>query len=127
MAQTLLVTIDIPLGTEVLAALDVDGLNPSIAVWVYLSDYEDWRLLLASPHWDGGPIQRSYGMVFRAFEDAGISRLRAPEIMICRMSDPFIKALQQRYAKLGDVRGMRVGGDRFGERYVEDGYEYRIV
>jgi hypothetical protein len=48
MAQALLADIDILLGRGVLSALDAAGLDINVALWAWLSEYEDWRLILAS-------------------------------------------------------------------------------
>lgn len=126
MAKTLLVSVDVPLGREVLAALDAAGLGIKVALWAGLSAYEDWRLLLASPRLDKAGILGGYRAVNDAMDAAGISVYRAPIKMVLSMTDPSIKELRRRYAKAGDVEGMRVSG-RFGSLYVEDSYVYRIT
>jgi hypothetical protein len=42
------------------------------------------------------------------------------------MNRPFIKALRQVFAKVKDVYGMRLGGQTFGDQYLEDAFLYRI-
>ena len=48
MDKAALVTIDLAKGTEWLKALDDSDLGISVATWVYLPEYEDWRFVLSS-------------------------------------------------------------------------------
>jgi hypothetical protein len=43
------------------------------------------------------------------------------------MTDPFVRQLRRRFGKAKSVEGMRLGGQLFGDRYIEDAYVYRIV
>jgi hypothetical protein len=126
MAQALLVTVDVPLGAEVLKALDAAGLKPSVAMWAYLSEYEEWRLFVASRELDRAE-RSAYSLIFKALDAAGLSGWRAPDVFVFRMDDPFIKKLRREYAKTGDNEGRRIGSFSAGYRYLEDSYVYRIV
>jgi hypothetical protein len=42
------------------------------------------------------------------------------------MSDPMIVALRNAFAATADTRGMRLGGQKFGDKYIEDAVVYRI-
>jgi hypothetical protein len=42
------------------------------------------------------------------------------------MDNPFIKALRRVFAPAADTYGMRLGGQRFGDKYLEDAFVYRI-
>jgi hypothetical protein len=127
MAQALLVNIDIPLGWEVINALDAAGLNVNVALWAWLSEYEDWRLLLASRKLDKEDPRRRYLVVNAATDAAGIGIERAPTKMILSMTDPFIRELRHLFGKSRSVEGMRLGGQRIGNRFVHDAYVYRIA
>jgi hypothetical protein len=127
MGQALLVTVDIPLGAEVLSALDTAGLDPKVVMWAYFSDYEDWRLVIASRHFDGRSMRECYRLIIKAMDAAGISSFRAPEVFVCPMDEPFIKRLRRIFGKAAGTEGMRLGGQRIGNRCLEDAYVYRIV
>lgn len=122
-----MVSVDIPLGSEVLSALDTAGLNINVALWAQLSGYEDWWFVIASRKLDKEKDTiRRYRIANAATGAAGIGVRRAPDIMILKMTDPFIKELRRSYAKTGDAEGMRLSG-RFGRYYIEDSYVYRIT
>jgi hypothetical protein len=65
-----------------------------------------------------------------AFATTGISynrgQSRAATVGIFRTYDPFIRSLRKTFAKAKSVEGMRLGGQTFGDRFVEDAYAYRI-
>jgi hypothetical protein len=46
--------------------------------------------------------------------------------MIFAMTDPFIKGLRRLFGKAKSAEGMRLGGQMIGDRFIEDGYVYRI-
>ena len=127
MAKALLVTIDIPMGSKILHVLDEAGVKPSVFLWGYLADYDDWRLLIASKQLDAAGKHDGYGRVNKAIRSSGIGGWELPSLMIMSMNDPFIRELRKLFGKTGNVEGMRVGGQTFGSRYIEDGYVYRIV
>jgi len=126
MDKAALVNIDIENAAQVLAALDKAGLKVSVAVLVLLSEYEDWRLVLASRTFDAAGVLGAYRLVHRALDHAGFPVERQPSLLILRMNDPSIRALRRIFAKTKSVSGMRLGGQMIGDRFIEDGYAYRI-
>jgi hypothetical protein len=46
--------------------------------------------------------------------------------VIFGMKDRFIRELRQVFANAASVEGMRLGGQTFGDRHIEDAYVYRI-
>ena len=127
MDKTLLVSgVDLGQGAEILRILDGAGLKISVALWVYLPEYEDWRLVLSSRKFDAVRLPTAYGLFHDALEAAGIPLERTPPVMILGMSDPFIRTLRRIFGKAKSVDGMRLGGQTIGDRFVDDAYAYRI-
>ena len=126
MTKALLVTIDVPLGAKIIEALDHSDLSISVALWAYLSDYEDWRLVLASRKLDEVNLSKASGLVDAALQAAGISYEQTPTLAIRKMSDPFIRDLRRMFGKAKSVEGMRLGGQLSGDRFIEDAIVYRI-
>jgi hypothetical protein len=127
MDQALLVTVDIPLGHEVISALETGGIKVNVALWAWLNEYEEWRLVIASRTLDKEGLLETYRLVNDATDAAGISVHRAPRKLILKTTDPFIRELRRMFGKLKDVEGMRLGSQRFGNRYISDGWVYRIT
>ena len=126
MGKALLVTIDFAIGKKVVEALDRSDLAISVALWAYLSEYEDWRFVLSSRKLDEAKPAEAYGLVDGALREAGFSYEQTPTLAIRSMSDPFIKALRRMFAKAKSVEGMRLGGQTIGNRFIEDAIVYRI-
>ena len=130
MDKTALVSVDIETGAEILRALDRAGLKISVAAWVLLAEYQEWRLLLASRKLDTVGLFEKHRLVGDALDAAEFPVERVPPLLILRMNDPSIRQLRQSFAiaiaKAQSVEGMRLGGMSFGDRFIEDGYAYRI-
>jgi hypothetical protein len=121
-----LVNFDIENGQSVIDALDKDGKTPKVALWAKLPDYEDWRLVIASDRLDQSSSLSGYTEINAAIRKAGISIHRKPSIFLRSMDNPFIKALRHTFAQTSDTYGMRLGVQKFGDKYLEDAFVYRI-
>jgi hypothetical protein len=121
-----LVSFDIESGQKVIDALDADGKNPNVALWAKIPDYEDWRLVIASDRLDQSSSFSGYTEINEAIRKAGIPIHRKPPIFLRSMDKPFIQALRNAFASAADTYGMRLGGQMFGDQYLEDAFVYRI-
>jgi hypothetical protein len=121
-----LVSYDIENGEKVIDALDRDGKEPKVALWAKLPEYEDWRLVIASDRIVQTGSLYPYAQINKAMENAGIPISKRPKVFLRPMEKPFIKALRSMFAKVADTYGMRLGGQTFGDQYLEDAFVYRI-
>ncbi|MGO9337787.1 MAG: hypothetical protein ACLPY1_09790 [Terracidiphilus sp.] len=126
MGTATLVNYDIENGQQVIDALDQAGKAPNVALWAKLPDYENWRLVLASDRLDQSSPFVGYSEINEAIDKAGIPMHRQPTILLRPMDNPFIQELRGLFSAAGDTRGMRLGGQRFGDKYLEDAFVYRI-
>lgn len=126
MDNVTLVNFDIQNGQAVIDALDRDGKNPNVALWAKIPEYEDWRLVIASDRLRQSGSLYGYSQINAAMEKAGIPIRMRPKISLRPMDKPFIKALRSVFARAADTYGMRLGGQTFGDQYVEDAFVYRI-
>jgi hypothetical protein len=126
MGTETLVSFDIENGKEVVDALDRDGKTPNVALWAKLPDYENWRLVIASDRLDQSSSRSGYSEINAAVKRAGISIHREPSILLRPMDNQFIQALRRVFASAKDTYGMRLGGQMFGDKYLEDAFVYRI-
>jgi hypothetical protein len=97
-----------------------------VALWLYSTEHEEWRFVLASRRLDGVERSDAYGLVHDAFAAAGISLEQTPALLILKMQDPLVRELRRIFAKTKSVEGMRLGGQVIGDRFVEDALVYRI-
>jgi hypothetical protein len=121
-----LVNFDIENGQKVIDALDRDGKTPNVALWAKIPDYEDWRLVIASDRLDQSSSLSGYTEINEALKRAGFPFRRKPTISLRSMDKPFIQALRSVFASTADTYGMRLGGQTFGDKYIEDAFVYRI-
>ncbi|HXR40181.1 MAG TPA: hypothetical protein VN776_13870 [Terracidiphilus sp.] len=126
MDKVALVSFDIETGEKVIEALDRDGKEPKVALWAKLPEYEDWRLVIASDRIVQTGSLYPYAQINSAMEKAGIPISKRPKVFLRSMDKPFIKALRGIFSKAADTYGMRLGGQAFGDQYLEDAFVYRI-
>ena len=126
MGTETLVSFDIENGKEVIDALDRDDKNPKVALWAKLPDYESWRLVIASDRLDQKSQFSGYSEIVEAMGKAGIPIHRQPSILMFPMDNPMIAALRSIFASAKETYGMRLGGQGFGDQYLEDAFVYRI-
>ncbi|WP_420238861.1 hypothetical protein ACOBR2_04495 [Telmatobacter bradus] len=126
MGTETLVSFDIENGSNVIDALDKAGREPNVALWAKLPDYEDWRLILASEHLDQSSQFTGYTQIHEALDKAEIPIHRQPPIFMRPMKSLMIEELRRFLGSAKDVYGMRLGGQTFGDRYIEEAFVYRI-
>jgi hypothetical protein len=126
MGTPTLVSFDIENGEKVVDALDKADKPPNVAIWAKLPDYEDWRLVIASDRLDQSSPFAGYSEINEAIHKAGIPIHRKPTILMQPMDSLMIQDLRSAYASMNDNYGMRLGGQRFGDKYLEDAVVYRI-
>ena len=125
MDQATLVNLDIKRGSELLDALDRAKLKVTVALWVYLPEYEDWRLVVSARRFDSLDPRDAYRLLHDSLAAVGFTPEKTPTEMILPMTDPFIRDLRQ-LGKTKSVEGMRLGGQMIGDRFIQDAYVYRI-
>jgi len=126
MDKAAMVSLDISRGGELLDALERAKLKVGVALWMYSSEYEDWRLVLSSRRFDSLDRRDAYRLLHETVAPAGFTPEKTPPILILPMTDPSIRELRRLFGKGKSVEGMRLGGQMIGDRFVQDAYVYRI-
>jgi hypothetical protein len=80
MAATTLVSFDLENAERAVRALDSAGIEPDVALWAKLPDYESWRLIIASHKLDQDSPKAGYGQILDALSQAEIPVQRQPAI-----------------------------------------------
>jgi len=119
-----LVGLDVETGARIVSVLEDAGIAVKVALWMVTSEYEAGRLVLASSSLDQVHPLRAYETVFEILHGKFVHE--TPLLLVLRMRDPFIQSLRQLFSKSESVEGMRLGGQMIGNRFIEDGYVYRI-
>jgi hypothetical protein len=127
MDKTTLVEVDFKKSERIVSALETAGIRVAVAMWVHFPEYEDWRFVLASKSLDSLTLSEAYSRVNGILSKAGMSVWEIPTIFIMKTIDPFIRALRKVFGKAASVTGMHLGGQTWGDRFVEDAYAYKIA
>jgi hypothetical protein len=117
---------DIGKGQELLQVLDRTKVKVNVLLWAYLSQYEDWRLVVSGRQFDAMGSREASSLLFGAIAAAGFTVYETPPILLLPMSHAFIKNLRRVFGKPKGVEGMRFGLQLFGDYWVEEAYAYRI-
>jgi hypothetical protein len=125
MDKTTLVGLDLSEGAKAVTTLEENGIKLKVALWMVTPEYEDGRLVLASDALTQVDPLKDYERVAVILRSA--FRYDVPPILILKTTDPFIRTLRRIFGKAKPVKGMRLGGQHIGDRYLEDAYVYRIA
>ena len=126
MDKDALVNAELGSGMNLLDALDRAHVKVNVALWMYSSEYEDWRLVVSARQFDALGPREAYRRLHDTLATAGFAIGKTPAIMILAMSDPFIKELRRIFGKAKNVEGMRLGGQMIGDRFIDDAYVYKV-
>jgi hypothetical protein len=126
MDKAAMVSIDVTRGSEILDALERAHLKVSVALWVLLSEFEDWRLVVSSRQFNTADPRDAYRLLHDSLSGVEAGSKKTPAILILPTSDRFIRELRRLIGKTKGVEGMRLGGQLIGDRFVQDAYVYRI-
>jgi hypothetical protein len=127
MDKAILVEIDLKKSERIVSALETAGIRVAVAMWVHFPEYEDWRFVLASRNLDPLTLREAYSKVHDILSRDGLSVRETPTIFMMKTTDPFIRALRKAFGKTASVIGMRLGGQTWGDRFIEDAYAYKIA
>jgi hypothetical protein len=127
MDQAAMVSLDVQQGMEVVQALEGAHIKLNVAAWIFLSEFEDWRLLVSSRQFDKPDPRDAYRLLHDSLSRTDFAPRKTPAIVILPTSDPFVRVLRRIFGKTKSVEGMRLGGQMIGDRFVQDAYIYRIA
>jgi hypothetical protein len=117
MDQSLLVS----RGHSLIKALDEDGFRPRVAMWVYNSDADSWRLWIVPP--EGFADMRAF---YRRITDIVannkeiLSDIDASDTEMVLESHPAMKGIGE-YLKMPGLGSSYFSGNKFGNFYLPEG------
>jgi hypothetical protein len=126
MATPTLVDRRIEHGADLLAALDRAGVPVDSAFWLYSSEWDEWRLVLATLLYDRhGPLEAYRRIQDVLYATEGMS-FRLDRVMAVGTQDQRVRDLRSAFRTWPLHLGDRLE-DRFVQgRDVEDSYVYRL-
>jgi hypothetical protein len=114
-------------GASVVQNLNGGQFLVDAAVWLYLSDANRWRLLLATPevHTEG-PL-KAYKRLLRAFGNAAMHGLTIEDVSVIDSRDPLIRLLRGAMKTDRSGRGIRFSRTTIKGQFIDDAYIYRTA
>lgn len=132
MVKTSLVEQDLKDGKRLLEALNNPKPNGTsfrvkAAFWLYRPEWEEWRLVIATPLVDEqGPLA-TYAHLRKILDSIQPLSLSTHNIsVVSPRRDPLVKALRGALRIASDSEDVRFSGAMVGGTYVEDAYLYRL-
>ena len=127
MDKTVLVEKNIGEGRRLLEALDSAGFRVLAALWFYLTEDEEWRLIIASPLIDEKGPRECYAFVQRTLEQLSPpSDISLKQISIVSPSHDLVKLLRMAISTGPGISGIRFTRNTVNNVLIEDSYIYRM-
>lgn len=123
MSKTLL-DFQVEAGRRLIELLDQKGFPVTSAFWLYRSEPESWRMILASPVVDELGSRAAYGKINEAMEGfEGLSTLY--EVSLVSPKDELVSLLRKAIGTGQGVQTIRFSHNVIDGRYIEDAVIYR--
>lgn len=116
---------DIETGRAVTDALISARFAVSAALWLYMSEAGEWRLIIATPLVDKWGPRRAYSDL-QVILAANQLRIDLSKISLVSPKDSLIRLLKSSLRFHGPAPGIRFTGNTVNNVYIEDAYVYRI-
>ena len=116
-----LVEPQIEAGRRLVEFLDSHGMRPEAAFWLFSSDFDDWRLMLAVKEVDEGGPRRAYEKFLNL--ETGVS---INEVSLVSPKNAMVKRLRSAIRTGKGIAAIRLTGNVIDGTYVEDALIYRL-
>lgn len=130
MDKATLVEQDFKAGEKLVRALDEAQINVHSAFWLYDSETDNWRLIIASKVADFSSPRRAYSQikrVLRRLDENENNPISLENISVISPNHPLISILKTAINTGPDqIMGIRFTRNRIGNSFIEDAYIYRI-
>jgi hypothetical protein len=127
MDKKVLVSIDIEAGKKLLEILDKTNMEITSAFWFYLSEIEEWRLILATKLVEKEGPRKAYTNLL---ENIGnyVKDIDIPleAITLISPNDPLNLLLREAIQTGHGISGIRFSGNVINGILIKDSYLYRI-
>jgi hypothetical protein len=128
MDKPTLVDSDMKAGEELLNKLDEVKFDIKAALWFYMQDSEEWRLILASPVVDTDGRKKAYETVQVQLQELnGRFDLSLRNISLVSPGDKLIKLLKTAIKTGKKISHIRFTRNVINNVFIEDAYIYRLM
>jgi len=115
-------------GKELVRRLDSLPEQVVAAFWFYVTDANEWRLVIGTPKAEvegRRAVYESIQMALKQGED--IPELGLQNIVVVRPDDPVIRVLKKMIRTGPGINGIRFTRNQINNIYIEDAYIYTII
>jgi hypothetical protein len=128
MGKAMLVDTDVKAGEALLNKLDRTKFDVKAALWFYMPDSEDWRLIIASPTVDAEGPKKAYEKVQSQLQELEQQYvLTLANISVVSPSDNRVNILKAAVNTGPGVSHIRFTGNVINNVFIEDAYIYRLT
>ena len=128
MDKTILVENDIQEGKRVIEALDNANFQVEAAMWFYLADSEEWRLLIASPFVENNGPKEAYRFIQRVMVQLSPPlEISLKDISVLSPKHRLIGTIRMAIRTGDGISGIRFTGNVVNNTLIEDAYIYRML
>lgn len=128
MDKPTLVDADMKAGEALLSKLDEIEFDVKAALWFYVQDSEEWRLIIASPIVDKDGSKKAYEKVQLQLQELnGRYELSLRNISLVSPGDKLIKALESVIRTGKSISHIRFTRNVINGLFIEDAYIYRLI
>jgi hypothetical protein len=116
-------------GAEITRKLDELGLQPDAALWFFMPEVNEWRLLFSSPEVATKGPREVYGRIQLALEQLGEKASAAPfsAIGLLDPNDDLVKLLRVAARTGPGIRRIRFAKNVINGRFIDDALLYRVA
>jgi hypothetical protein len=112
-------------GARLIEKLDDDGLDVPVAMWLYSSEWGEWRLLVATKRVQLLGPRAVYGQIIQTLRRLPGISLRSNNITVVGLDDARVQAIRASYRIPDGGEGVWLGRTAVGNVFFEDAYLYR--
>ncbi|MGI8603014.1 MAG: hypothetical protein ACR2OZ_08440 [Verrucomicrobiales bacterium] len=112
-------------GRDLTLALDEAGGKVNAALWLFLSDQNSWRLILASPEVKTRGPRAVYKKVQRVLSRCPCDGLEVQDISVIDPDDPLVNRLRAG-VRTDSGPGVRFSRTSINGHFIEDAFIYRV-
>lgn len=128
MDKTALVENDIRDGERLVDALDNAGFQVEAALWFYLTDSDEWRLLIASPFVERNGPKDSYSFIQSVMAELSEPlAISLKDVSVVSPNRPPISLIRTAVHTGPGISGVRFTRNVINNTLVEDAYIYRML
>lgn len=114
-------------GASVVEALDRHNFIVDAALWLYLTDTNQWRLLVASPEVHVEGPRKAYTRLLHVMRNAHVHGVSLDNVAVLDSQDPFIRQFKGLVRTTRGISPQRFSRNTINGQFIEDALIYRMA